>query len=474
MGTKIENIYIGPILVGLFFGVRAIADYQEVWLHRQIDIPGEFLTRDGTSAFGGDIRIGDVSGDGICDFVVYRSAQGGESRQHQGGIKPCFIAAFDIDGKALWQHGKEGEQPVRPGPVAVYDFDGDGSAEIVCLWHRPDSESPSNWLSLSDVVIQIRDGESGYALRERAIPEIASLKTGSPKLYTWPHQRILIANFRGLDRPRDLLLKVGATYVAITDKLEVLWTYRYRLENEERFPPKFPAIGDMDGDGRDEVHGGYFLLSHEGEVHWTLEMSKYMDSVTIDVWDSPYIRAISSGTPQVMGFSSEPILALGDGTVPHGQELRVANFIASSPGMELAIRNQGHNTRILVVSRQGSILRDFDLNEVPNDTGMESVYLRGREKPALLFNGNRLWDLEKQTAAELPGLPKANGKAVHRMGFYHAIPADLTGDGNEDLVVYEPTSTRVFVYAMDDPANSAVHIERFISGPRQYNPRLMD
>ena len=90
---------------------------------------------------------------------------------------------------------------------------------------------------------------------------------------------------------------------------------------------------------------------------------------------------------------------------------------------------------------------------------MESVYLCGREKPALLFNGNRLWDLEKQAATELPGLPKANGKAVHRMGFYHAIPADLTGDGNEDLVVYEPTSTRVFVYTMDDPANSAVHVE---------------
>ena len=97
----------------LFFGRQAIADYQEVRLYRQIDIPAEFLIRDGISAFGGDIRIGDVSGDGICDFVVYRSAQGGEARQHQGGIKPCYIAAFDIDGKVLVTMGDWSAVQVR-------------------------------------------------------------------------------------------------------------------------------------------------------------------------------------------------------------------------------------------------------------------------------------------------------------------------------------------------------------------------
>lgn len=459
--------------MGLFFGLQAIADYQEVWMYREIDVPAAFLANDGTHAFGGDIRIGDLSGNGVCDFVVYRSAQGGEARQHQGEIKPCFIAAFDIDGKPLWQQGRGGEQPVRPGPVAVYDFDGDGSAEIACLWHRPDSNNSSNWLSLSDVVLQIRDGKTGHALRERAIPEVFSIKTSSPKLYTWPHQRILIANFRGLDRPRDLLLKIGATYVAITDRLEVLWTYQYHLEDESRFPPKFPAIGDMDGDGRDEVHGGYFLLSPDGEPHWNRETTKYMDSVVIDVWDSPNIRAISSGTPQVMGFRSEPILALGDDVVPHGQELRVANFFASSPGVEMAIRNQGHDTRVIVVSNSGKILLDVDLNEVPNNTGMESVFMRGPEMPAFLFNGNLLWDLEEQRSIVFPDLPRANGKAIHRMGFFHALPADMTGDGKEDLVLYDPTSTRIFIYSTDSRDLSA-EPTGFTAGPRQYNPRLMD
>ena len=75
--------------------------------------------------------------------------------------------------------------------------------------------------------------ESLGTLRERAIPEIASLKTGSPKLYTWPHQRILIANFRGLDR-RDLLLESRSNR-SHHRPARVLWTYRYRLEMKSVF-----------------------------------------------------------------------------------------------------------------------------------------------------------------------------------------------------------------------------------------------
>lgn len=467
-------VVIWSLLVAFVCGFSAWAEEGAVFRYRQIDIPSAFIATSGDHAFGGDIRIGDLSGTGVCDFVVYRSSQGGDVRKNDGGIKPCYIAAFDIDGNPLWEQGEGGEQPVRPGPVSVYDFDGDGSSEIACLWHRPDTNHPTDWLSLSDVVFQIRDGKTGRVLRERAIPEIASIRTSSPSHNTWPHQRTLVANFRGLDRPRDLLLKAGDTYVALTDQLEVLWTYQYRLKDDGNFPPKFPAVGDMNGDGRDEVYGGYFLLSPDGKPHWTQEKAQIMDSVTIHEWDSPNVRAISSGTPQIMGFDLNPILSLGDEIVPHGQELRVADFSAASPGTELAIRNHGHEAHLVVVGNSGKILQDFDLNEVPNNTGMESVYLQGPDRVALLFNGGLLWNLENRTSVELPDLPAANGKGVHRMGFYHAIPAEITGDGKEDLVVYDPTSTSVFIYSMDSGGLVSGEGARFTAGPRQYNPRLMD
>jgi hypothetical protein len=175
-----------------------------------------------------------------------------------------------------------------------------------------------------------------------------------------------------------------------------------------------------------------------------------------------------------MGLDLNPILDLGEKIVPHGQELRVADFSATSPGPEIAIRNQGHTAHLIVVANNGKILQDFNLNEVPNNTGMESVYLQGPNRSALLFNGGLLWNLEKRTSIPLPHLPAANGKGIHRMGFHHAIPADITGDGKEDLVVYDPTSTSVFIYSIDSRPRTSFKETRFIAGPRQYNPRLMD
>ncbi len=476
MNARTSLCIIGSILTGSAFSLDTIADDREISLYSKVDIPAVFRQTNEKGVFGGDIRIGDLSGNGVCDFIVYRSAQGGDIRQHDGGIKPCYIAAFDIEGKALWEQGEGGDQPVRPGPVCVYDFDGDGIAEIANLWHRPElkADASTNWLTLSDMVLQIRSGKTGRVLRERHIPEIASIRIDNPKSYTWPHQRILIANFRGLERPRDLLLKAGDTLVAVTDQLNVLWTYRIRLDDESRFPPKFPAVGDLDGNGRDEVHGGYFLLSPEGRPHWKLERSTYMDSVAMHPWDSGKMRAIGSGTPQVMGIDPEPILGLEESFIPHGQELRVADYIASSPGPEMAIRSHGHETRVKVVSLKGEILQDFDLNEAPNNTGMESVYFEGPDSPALLFNGGLMWDLNDRSSFPLPGLPPANGKSVHRMGFYHAIPVDISGDGNEDLVVYDPTATSVYVYSIQESSAVPASSKRFGAGPRQYNPRLMD
>ena len=60
------------------------------------------------------------------------------------------------------------------------------------------------------------------------------------------------------------------------------------------------------------------------------------------------------------------------------------------------------------------------------------------------------------------------------MAFYHAIPADLTGDGIEDIVLYDPTSTSVYIYSIDALKNTTNKDNPFVAGPRQYNPRLMD
>ena len=169
-----------------------------VVLYRQVAVTANFLaTRDGVT-FGGDVRISDLTG--------------------------------DIDGEPPWRHGEGGDQPSRPMSVAVHDFDGDGAAEVVCFWHRPQPGAQTDWQELADVVVQIRDGRTGEVIREAVPAAVTERCRRDPAGANWVYQRLLIANFRGLDRPRWIEYGNSPAYI--------------------------PVVGDLNGDGRDEVNGG--------------------------------------------------------------------------------------------------------------------------------------------------------------------------------------------------------------------------
>ena len=449
------------------------AESGEPILYRKLAVPKEFVITAGGATFGGDVRIGDLTGDGRCDFLVYRCNHGAPSGAHMGGLKPSFMAAFDIEGKPLWSQGKGGNHPSRPMSVAVYDMDGLPGDEVVCFWHRPQPEIQADWRSLADVVVQIRDGRTGRVIRQAAPEAITERRMKDPGGSNWIHQRILLADFCGLGSPRDFVVKLGDTYVAMDAELNVLWTYRSKWIKYSQCPAYIPSVGDIDGDGRDELNGGYFVLKSDGRPLWERQLGQNMDSVAITEWDNGNPRAICSGGGHVLDAGGKVIIRLGEKLVPHGQEVRVADFLGGFPGPEMVVRWNGHGTEVLVVSSDtGQVVRRLDLNFSPTNVGMEPVYWNGAQRPALLYNGGWLWNLESGQGRPLPDLPPANGNKVHRMGFHHAIPADIAGDRREELVIWDPTARHIFIYT---PAPSAEASRTdYRAGPRQYNPRLMD
>lgn len=479
---------VGSIVLALFtlcISLSAEQTREDALLYRKLPIPREFLITEDGHTFGGDIRIGDLNGDERCDFLVYRCNDSGPSGPAAGGHKPAFLGAFDMEGKILWTAGGGGTHPVRPMSVAVYDVDGDGADEVICFWHQPSSEIKADWHSLADVVVQIRNGRSGEVIRQAAPVEITGRRCVEKKdpsgkqlsmgrrTANWVHQRILVANFRGTDRPRDFVIKLGDTHVAFDDQLKVLWTYRTDWVEYSKCPAYIPAVGDIDGDGRDEVNSGYFLLDHDGKPLWERRLGDNMDSVAIREWDGSEIRAICSGFGHIIDKRGEVILALGRDEVPHGQEVRIANFRDDLPGPEMVIRHKGHTPDAILISSETNKISDrIRLNPSPNNTGMEPVKWNGPNEAALLYNGGLLWDLKTRKGAPLPGLPPANGIKVHRMAFYHAIPANLCGDDREELVLWDPTATDVFIYT-NGPTDGHLY-QGYRAGPRQYNPRIMD
>ena len=102
------------------------------------------------------------------------------------------------------------------------------------------------------------------------------------------------------------------------DELNVLWTHQTRWFEYANCPAYIPAVGDIDGDGRDELNAGYFVLDSDGTPLWERKLARNMDSVVIDEWDHGKSRAICSGGGYVVDAEGNAVLALGEELVPHG------------------------------------------------------------------------------------------------------------------------------------------------------------
>jgi len=453
--------YLAFLGISFLFGCSDTESISPPQLIRKIQIPEIFLVEGPEEIlYGGDIRVGDLTGNGKVDFIVYRSV---DDAHDGGGMKPCFLGAFDIDGTILWQQGEGGKQPSRPGPVAIHDIDGDGETEVICFFLKPEVLCPPT--SMRNVVLQIRNGKTGIIEKETA-PE--ALLECEGKGANWVHQRLMICNLRGTDSPRDFIVKLGKTVLAFDQNLELLWSYSNPWDEYGKCPAYIPSVGDIDGDGKDEINGGYFLLDDDGSILWEEQLGRNMDSVTIAPWDDGKMRAFGSGFGHVLDAEGTVLLKLGEELVPHGQELRVAHFDASVPGPQMAIRYEGHNPSIMIVDVSGNVIRRFKLNDSPNHTGMEAIHWSGPRNPALLYNGGMLWNGNGTPFAKLPELPSPQG--TKRRGWYHCVPADLNGDDGEEIIVYNPWDSFVAIY-------SATPLDTWKSyqpTKRQYNVRLMD
>ena len=449
----------------------------EAILYKKVQVPEAFRSRAASeSPYRGDLRIGDLTGNGVVDFVVYRSV---------AGIKPSFVAAFTIDGEPLWSAGDPDKEvhnrddggtlktvaPSRPGPVVVHDIDGDGAAEVLCLMIEAGADATSQW-RMDDMEIVILDGRTGKVKRRQADAAMrachAYAANGELVPSNYVHQRLLIANFRGTPQPQDFLVKLGCDLLAYDDHLNLLWSYRTKWGTYPDHAAYIPAVGDLDRDGRDEVNGGHFVLDHDGKPIWERFVARHNDAVLIDDWDGRP-RAIVSGHGTVVDDEGRPIISLGPQAVPHGQEVRCGNLRVDLPGRELVIRYEGHRPKLMVVGHEGRVLTRFEVDPSPNETGLEIVRWLGEGKPDLIYAPAALYDGYGRKVVTFPNLPPPSGG---KMGWYHCFPADVCGDEREEVVLYDPYTAWIYIYTPLPLDQGEYH--GYVHTARQYNARLMD
>jgi rhamnogalacturonan endolyase len=79
----------------------------------------------------GDASVGDVDGDGVYEIILHMNGRGRDNSQ-AGVTDPPIFQCYKLDGTLLWEInlGKNIREGAHYTQFLVYDFDGDGKAEI--------------------------------------------------------------------------------------------------------------------------------------------------------------------------------------------------------------------------------------------------------------------------------------------------------------------------------------------------------
>ncbi|MBS0664370.1 MAG: hypothetical protein JSR48_13985, partial [Verrucomicrobia bacterium] len=80
-----------------------------------------------------DGSVGDLDGDGQYEIVLHQAGRGHDNSQ-AGLTDPPILQAYKLDGTLLWtiHLGRNIREGAHYTQFLVYDFDGDGRAEVVC------------------------------------------------------------------------------------------------------------------------------------------------------------------------------------------------------------------------------------------------------------------------------------------------------------------------------------------------------
>ena len=394
------------------------------------------------------IRFGHLTGTDEW-YVVLAQMQKRICRDAYGLIS-C-LTAIDLEGNVLWQLGEPSDKTEELGKVSadmafqVYDIDGDGRDEVIVGW---------------DFEIRILDGRTGTIKKSAKTPfsddDDADLIGVPYQIYAFERinpDGIRICNFRGKERPADILIKDRYCRIyALDEDLNVMWKFKSPTNTGH-----CPLPIDIDGDGKDELLVGYKLLDSDGQMLWSYPISEdHTDEIVAGKWmpgeDEGHFACVSGTEGFFIGDFYGNIVARD--MIGHAQRVSIANYCPEREGREIVVTNYwGHQGVIFLYDCYGNQIWEME-NEM-NGNILAPVNWDGDGTELILTNAD----------AKKGGL--LNGRGVRAVEFPddgHPVlcceSLDLTGDERDELVVWDYHS--MYIYTQDDcPKEQTYHPVQF-------------
>ncbi len=234
------------------------------------DVPGKGVHK---------VGIGDLDGDGEYDFVVKRP---------QGEMDPSFdrpssttfkVEGYLNDGRFLWRNdlGWSIELGTWYSPMVVRDFNGDGIADVAIKTGEGDPRDEKGRVNTGPEYLSVWDGKTGKEIaRTGWIPRGRSEDWGD---YTNNRMNRNMMGAAYLDGKTPAILVLRGIYGLMKmdawllegDSLRKAWSWtneqagwKYQGQGQHSI-----HVGDIDGDGKDEILYGSIAVDHDGRTMWS-------------------------------------------------------------------------------------------------------------------------------------------------------------------------------------------------------------
>jgi rhamnogalacturonan endolyase len=270
-----------------------------------------------------DASVGDLDGDGEYEIVLHQAGRGRDNSQ-AGITDPPILEAYKLDGTLLWRVnlGRNIREGAHYTQFMVYDLDGDGRAEIACKtadgtvdgrgkvigdpnadWRNPEGSfmtsldgsgaerrrNTAGYILAGPEYLTIFDGMTGAALATtdyipprhpaKRDPTTDEMKAVWGDGYGNRVDRFLAA-IAYLDGSRPSLVMCRGYYTRSVlaawnwrdGKLSRMWTFDSEDEGNKGYGGQGNhnlSVGDVDGDGKDEIVYGACVIDDNGKGLYT-------------------------------------------------------------------------------------------------------------------------------------------------------------------------------------------------------------
>ena len=242
-----------------------------------------------------DCSVGDLDGDGEYEIIVKWDPSNAKDNSQAGYTGNVYIDAYKLNGTKLWRIdlGRNIRAGAHYTQFMVYDLDGDGKAEMACK--TADGTIDGAGIVIGDPNADYRN-TGGYILTGPEFLTIFNGLTGAAMATTnylpargtvtaWGDNygnRVdrFIAAVAYLDGARPSLIMGRGYYTRL---VRVAWdwrngqlTHRWTFDSNTAGNNFYAGqgnhqmtIGDVDGDGKDEIFNGSSAINDNGNGLWT-------------------------------------------------------------------------------------------------------------------------------------------------------------------------------------------------------------